>query len=428
MVRRLVVAVVAVLLVPLSVQAVSAQEVEPVEITAAFWANAMITEGGDAIVRFVVNPAPAADLDVSVTVTKDGDFGASPIGRRTVTASAGETQATFTVSTVDDAVYAPGSLTFTVNPGSGYTVGTSAVDQRTVVVDDNEPHYICSIPSSVEGEPDSEGPANHVCLDVEVRYDEAETNVAEAYELFYAGTTTPVPDLVRRPGDLYAQRVIYRNPVGPDGRDPGLARYDYAHEVCADEGFDCTWTFMKSVSSDEKYNIATDLVVRCAEDFRCSANFAARRHSSTSTVRTPVVVEPPPLRPLNERVVPQAPGRQLYRARVNHDSNDRDQARFQAVAEAVCGGVFSAKGENRDPDPQHFYSAGATCEYFDHYLSDREVEVTEEQRDENGEVTVPRTETVIDAGTHIGTTLVVTCDPSYRCSLNELPPESWRVG
>ena len=399
--RRLVVAVVAVLLVPLSVQAVLAQEVEPVEITAAFWANAVITEGGDATIRFVVNPAPAADLDVGVTITKDGDFGASPIGRRTVTVPAGETQATFAVSTVDDEVYAPGSLTFTVNPGSGYTVGTNAVDQLTVVVDDNEPHYVCTLPNST---PPSEGPASIVCLDIELRYDEAEPNVAEAYELFYAGTTTPVPDLVRRSGDLYAQRVIYANAVGPDGRDPGLARWDYAHEVCGDEGFDCTWLRMLSSYGGEKYNIATDLVMRCAEGFRCSVNFAARRHSSLTTVRTPVVVEPPPRRPLNERVAPQAEGRQLYRARVNVNSNDRDRARFAAVVEAVCGGVASAKGEPRNDDPQHHYGgAGATCEYFDHRYNDGEV-------DEHGEVTLP--------GAYIGTTLVVTCDPDYRCSLN----------
>ncbi len=335
-------------------------------------------------------------MRISVTVSQEGDFGASPLGRQTVTIPADETQAVLTITTVDDEAYDPqGSLTLTVNPGSGYTISSEA--GGTIVVEDNEPHAICSLPS----DPTSFGPSNHVCLDVEVRYDEDETNPADAYELFYTGTTTPVPDLVRRSGDLYAQRLIYRNPVGPDGRDPNLARWTYAHEVCADEGFDCTWTRYLSESGGEKYNIASDLVIRCAEGFRCSINFPSQRHSSTSTVRTPADPAGPPLRPRNERVVLEAEGRQLYRIRYNNDGNARDAARYAAVYEAVCVGGDSGS----------YY--GATCEFFDHYYADH-VDAGP------GPDGVTGTEDDVEGvqGTHIGTTLAVTCDPDYTCDLD----------
>ncbi len=393
---KFILAIVGAALVSLSVHGVSAQNPPPPpppDIT-AFPAHARVTEGEDVTFRLVASPSPAADLKISVTVSQEGDFGASPTGQRTVTIAADETQATLTVTTVDDEAYDPqGSVTLTVNPGSGYEIEPGSV-VSTTVVEDNEPHAICSLPS----DPTSFGPANLVCLDVEVRYDEDETDDAEAYELFYAGTMTPVPDLVRRSGDLYAQRVIYNTAVGPDGRDPNLVRYNYAREVCADEGFDCFYTFMRSTASSELYNIATDLVIRCAEGFRCSLSIPSQRHSSTSTVRAPADPSDPPLRPRNERVVPEAEGRQLYRIRYNNDGNARDAARYAAVFEAVCPGE---------------YAAGATCEFFDHYYNDH-VDAGP------GPDGVTGTEDDVEEvqGTPIGTTLVVTCDPDYTCDLD----------
>ncbi len=82
-------------------------------------------------------PAPQAGVDVTVEVTASGDFGAA-VGSRTVTIGAGGSAAV-TVPTVDDSVdEADGSVTVTVQPGDGYTVG--AVSSLSAdVVDDDEP-------------------------------------------------------------------------------------------------------------------------------------------------------------------------------------------------------------------------------------------------------------------------------------------------
>ncbi len=333
-------------------------------------AGSGVTEGNDASFTITASPAPGSVLRVGVTVSQRGAYAATT-GRRTVTVPTSGS-VTLAVPTTDDNVdEADGSVTATVNSGSGYNVSASS-GAATVSVADDEPDIVqCLYP----------GPENHRCLEIGVRYLEDETDPADAYELFYGGTTTPLPDLVRRSGDLYAQRVIYSYPVGPDGNDPDLERYYYAHEVCGDDGFDCTWT---QYTDKAGYPIATDLVIRCAEGFRCTVNLRSQRHSATSTVRTTTEVERPP-RPLNERVVPQAEGRQLYRVRANIDGNARDAARYAAVYEAVCTGDYAG--------------VGATCEFFDHYYNDGD------GTDES-------------SGTYIGTTLVVTCDVGYDCDLD----------
>ncbi|WP_419837984.1 hypothetical protein [Candidatus Poriferisodalis sp.] len=95
------------------------------------------TEGSDAVFMLSAVPAPQADLDVIIEVTASGDFGAAP-GSRTVTIGTGGS-ATVTVPTVDDSVdEADGSVTVSVQPAAGYTVG--AVSSLSAdVVDDDEP-------------------------------------------------------------------------------------------------------------------------------------------------------------------------------------------------------------------------------------------------------------------------------------------------
>ena len=93
-----------------------------------------ITEGGSASFTISANPSPTAEVDVTVTVTQSGDFGATT-GQRTVRITSGSTTATFTVSTTDDATdESDGSITVTINAGSGYTGSGSA----TVAVADND--------------------------------------------------------------------------------------------------------------------------------------------------------------------------------------------------------------------------------------------------------------------------------------------------
>ena len=95
-----------------------------------------ITEGGSAVFTLNANPAPAADLDVSVAVTASGDYGVTA-GAQTVTIPAADS-ATLTIVTSDDQVdEADGSVTAMVQSGTGYTVG--AASSATVAVSDDDP-------------------------------------------------------------------------------------------------------------------------------------------------------------------------------------------------------------------------------------------------------------------------------------------------
>ena len=99
-------------------------------------AGSGVTEGGDAVFTVTASPAPAANLDVSVTVSQSGDYGATT-GQRTVTIPTSGS-ATLTVGTTDDTTdETDGSVTATVNAGSGYTVSSSQ-GAATVAVSDND--------------------------------------------------------------------------------------------------------------------------------------------------------------------------------------------------------------------------------------------------------------------------------------------------
>ena len=99
-------------------------------------AGSGVTEGGDAVFTVTASPAPTASLDVSVTVSQSGDYGATT-GQRTVTIPT-TGSVTFTVGTTDDTTdETDGSVTATVNAGSGYTV-SSTQGAATVAVSDND--------------------------------------------------------------------------------------------------------------------------------------------------------------------------------------------------------------------------------------------------------------------------------------------------
>ena len=97
-----------------------------------------VTEGGDAVFTLTATPAPTADLAVSVTVATDGDWGVTA-GTQTVTIPT-TGSATLTLATAgDDADEPDGSVTVTVDDGSGYTVGSSASGTVSVQDDDGAP-------------------------------------------------------------------------------------------------------------------------------------------------------------------------------------------------------------------------------------------------------------------------------------------------
>ncbi len=97
-----------------------------------------INEGGTVTFTVTATPAPAADLSVSVSVTQSGSY-TSQAGARSVTITSTGT-ASFTVATLDDSNDEPdGSVTATVNTGTGYTVSSSAGSTTANVADNDDP-------------------------------------------------------------------------------------------------------------------------------------------------------------------------------------------------------------------------------------------------------------------------------------------------
>ena len=99
--------------------------------------SADVTEGSSVSFTVTATPAPSADLDVSVTVTQSGTF-TTQTGPQTVTIGAtGSTL--FAISTDNDSTDEPdGSITATVDTGSGYTVSSSAGTATVNVADDDD--------------------------------------------------------------------------------------------------------------------------------------------------------------------------------------------------------------------------------------------------------------------------------------------------
>ncbi len=96
-----------------------------------------VTEGGNAVFTVTANPAPTANLHVTVSVTQSGDFATT--GTQTVTIPTGGS-ATLTVATTNDSVdEADGSVTATVDAGSGYTVSSTNGSATVAVQDDDDP-------------------------------------------------------------------------------------------------------------------------------------------------------------------------------------------------------------------------------------------------------------------------------------------------
>ena len=94
-----------------------------------------ITEGASATFTLTATPAPAAPVQVGVTVATNGDYGITAAKRTVTIPTTGS--ATLTLATAGDATDEPdGSVTVTVTDGSGYTVGSSG--SGTVAVQDDD--------------------------------------------------------------------------------------------------------------------------------------------------------------------------------------------------------------------------------------------------------------------------------------------------
>ncbi len=101
-----------------------------------------VVEGQDAVFTLTASRAPGADLEVSLAVfeTEGSDVvAAEHEGAATATLLKGETQATFTVATVNDTVAEPeGTVTVALADGSGYEVAASPDDAASVTVTDDD--------------------------------------------------------------------------------------------------------------------------------------------------------------------------------------------------------------------------------------------------------------------------------------------------
>ena len=92
-----------------------------------------ISEGGAGVFTIHATQAPTSPLTITITSSQDGDFGAS--GAETVELSG--TTASYTITTVDDSQdESDGSISATVEPGSGYDVG--APSSASISVADND--------------------------------------------------------------------------------------------------------------------------------------------------------------------------------------------------------------------------------------------------------------------------------------------------
>ena len=101
-----------------------------------------VTEGGDAEFTVTADPAPTADLAVTLDIEDDAtsDFlDDSDEGSHTVTIPANQPSATLTLATVNDSTdEADGSVTASVRTGTGYTVAASPDDTASVAVNDDD--------------------------------------------------------------------------------------------------------------------------------------------------------------------------------------------------------------------------------------------------------------------------------------------------
>ena len=105
-----------------------------------------VVEGTDATWTITADTAPSSDLTVNVDVTESGSYidGTAPT---TVTILSGNTTATLTVPTLDDSADEPnGSITATLETGTGYTLG-STIAATITVTDDDDPDLMPTLPA-----------------------------------------------------------------------------------------------------------------------------------------------------------------------------------------------------------------------------------------------------------------------------------------
>lgn len=108
--------------------------------------GAAITEGGMASFTIAASPVPASPITVRVGVSESGSFGAG--GAATISVSGAS--AAYAIATTDDSTDEPdGTVTATLQDGSGYTVSPTAGTATVSVADNDDPAPAVSIKGPV---------------------------------------------------------------------------------------------------------------------------------------------------------------------------------------------------------------------------------------------------------------------------------------
>ena len=114
-------------------------------VTVTRFSSAAVTEGSRAGFTLSVTPVPGADLDVNTTYTQSGDFfrAATYLGqvKETIRSQFGTGKTHPSPRSQNDSVDEPdGSITVTVDTGTGYKVGSPS--SATIAVRDNDPTVV----------------------------------------------------------------------------------------------------------------------------------------------------------------------------------------------------------------------------------------------------------------------------------------------
>ncbi len=134
--------------VVIALQALANNPQTPTTPEISITAGSNITEGSNATFTLTANPAPSANLDVTVAVTATGSYGVTT-GSQTVTIPTSGT-ATLTIATTGDTTdEANGSVTATLNTGSGYNIDSTASAATVNIADDDVPEVSITAGSNI---------------------------------------------------------------------------------------------------------------------------------------------------------------------------------------------------------------------------------------------------------------------------------------
>ncbi|MCY3849616.1 MAG: hypothetical protein OXF75_02290, partial [Acidimicrobiaceae bacterium] len=113
-------------------------------------AGAGVTEGGTAGFTVTADPVPASPLTVTVNVAQSGDYGATTGTKTVIVPTTGTAQLSI-ATTGDSSDEADGSVSVTVNTGSGYTVSGAQGTASVAVADDDATTVTLAAPVAEDG-------------------------------------------------------------------------------------------------------------------------------------------------------------------------------------------------------------------------------------------------------------------------------------